>query len=118
VDKIIIRELRTRCVLGVTEEERRQKQEVVITLTLATDCRTPGRSDRFIDAVDYRALKRRVLAAVEPSSFFLLEALAEYIAQVCLEPRAVTAVTVSVDKPGALSYARSVAVEITRERVE
>jgi D-erythro-7,8-dihydroneopterin triphosphate epimerase len=116
MDRVLVRDLQARCILGVDEAERREKQDVVINLSLATDCRLPGRTDHFSDAMDYRALKRRVLALVEGSSFYLVEALAEAIAACCLEHPAVQAVTVTVDKPAALRFARSVAVEITRVR--
>jgi dihydroneopterin aldolase len=55
---------------------------------------------------------------VEDSRYYLLEALAEAIAAVCLKHRGVKGVRVRVDKPGALRFARSVAVEIERERTE
>jgi D-erythro-7,8-dihydroneopterin triphosphate epimerase len=116
LDRIIIRDLQARCVLGVMEEERREKQEVLLNLVFQTDCRVPGRTDDFADAMDYRAMKRRVLALVEGSNFYLVEALAEAVAACCLEHPAVQAVTVTVDKPAALRFARSVAVEITREK--
>lgn len=115
-DRILICDLAARCVLGVGDEERREKQEVLINLALAADLRPAANSDRFVDAVDYRAIKKRVLALVEGSAYHLVEALAEAIAATCLEDARVTAVTVRVDKPGALRFARSVAVEITRGR--
>ncbi len=116
LDKIHIRDLRLRCIIGVCEEERRGKQDVLINLTLHADLRTPGRSDRIEDTVDYGAVEKRVIATVDQSSCLLVEHLAERIAQVCLDDPRVERVVVSVDKPGALPFARSVAVEITRDR--
>jgi FolB domain-containing protein len=87
---------------------------VIISITLFADLRKAGRSDRFEDAIDYRALKKEVLAAVEDSHFMLVEALAEQTAQICLRRPGVRGVRVRVDKPTALRYARSVAVEIIR----
>ena len=116
MDRILIKELRARCVLGVGPEERRDRQEVVINLALGADLHLPGRSDRFEDAVDYRAIKKRVLEAVENSQFRLVEALAQAIAELCLEYPAVQQVTVEVEKPSALRFARSVSAKITRAR--
>lgn len=116
MDTIRINELHARCILGVGEEERREKQDVVIHLELETDCRQPGKSDRFEDAVDYRAIKKQVLALVEGSQFFLLEALSEAIANTCLYHPAVNRARVQVEKPSALRFARSVAVSIEREQ--
>jgi len=116
MDRILIKDLRARCILGVTDEERREKQDVVINLALSADLHRAGKSDRFEDAVDYRGLKKRVIAMVENSQYYLVEALAERIAEMCLEHPAVAQAQVTVEKPSALRFARSVGVEITRQR--
>ncbi len=116
MDRILIRDLRARCILGINPEERREKQDVVINLVIHADLSKAGRSDRLEDTVDYRALKKRVLALAEASQYFLAEALAEAIAATCLEDAAVQQVEVRVDKPHALRFARTVAVENTRGR--
>ena len=116
MDRIVIRDLRARCVLGLSEEERREKQDVVVQLVLFADLRRAGHSDQVADTVDYRALKKRVLALVEGSHFNLVEALAEAIAGACLEEPRVARVRVQVDKPGALRFSRTVGVRIVRQR--
>ena len=116
MDRTYIRDLALRCFIGVFPEERREKQDVVINVVLECDHRPAARSDRLEDAVDYKALKKQIVALVEASQFYLVEALADRIAASCLENPRVARVTVTVDKPGALRFARSVGVEITRER--
>jgi dihydroneopterin aldolase/D-erythro-7,8-dihydroneopterin triphosphate epimerase len=115
-DRIHIRDLALRCVIGLYPAERRQKQDVVLNLTIEADLRAAGRSDDLADTVDYKAIKRAIIAAVERSRYRLVEALAERVAAIALRHRGVHRVTVCVDKPGALRFARSVAVEIARER--
>lgn len=114
MDRVFIKDLLARCVIGVGDEERREKQDVLINISLATDLREVGRTDRFEDAVDYRALKKRILRMTEESEYHLVESLAERIAEMCLENPAVSEAQVSVEKPTALRYARSVGVEVTR----
>jgi D-erythro-7,8-dihydroneopterin triphosphate epimerase len=116
MDRILIRDLRVRCIIGINEDERREKQDVVINLALSVDLRHAGKSDRFEDTVDYRALKKRIVAMVEDSHFYLIEALAEAVANICLENPQVQKVQVSLDKPYALRFAQSVGVEIVRWR--
>jgi FolB domain-containing protein len=116
MDRILIRDLQARCIIGINDEERREKQDVVINLAISVDLRPAGRSDRIEETVDYHALKKRILAMVEDSSFFLVEALAESIANICLEYPLIKHVQVTLDKPSALRFARSVGVEIMRER--
>ncbi|MDA8098360.1 MAG: dihydroneopterin aldolase [Nitrospiraceae bacterium] len=114
MDRIIISDLAARCIIGVYEEERKEKQDVVITLILSAELAKAGKSDDIADTVDYRGVKKRVLSLVEGSSYRLVEALAEAVAAVCLAERGVKEATVRVEKPGALRFARTVAVEITR----
>ncbi len=118
MDRIIISDLRARCIIGINEDERREKQDVSITFSLYADLRKAGQTDRYADAVDYRSIKKRVLATVEESRYYLLEALAEAVADACLATPGVHKVQVRVDKPSALRFARSVAVEIIRERAQ
>jgi dihydroneopterin aldolase/D-erythro-7,8-dihydroneopterin triphosphate epimerase len=115
-DKIYIRDLAVRCIIGVNHDERTEKQDVIINIVLYTDTRKAGQTDILEDSVDYKMVKKAVLSLVENSAFLLIEKLAEEIAKVCLEDSKVQKVNVTVDKPGALRYTRSVAVEIVRTR--
>ena len=116
MDRILIKYLMLRCVLGLSDEERREKQDVLINLILWTDLRPAAASDSIEDAVDYSALKKRIITLVEVSQYHLAETLADRIARLCLEQRAVQQVQVTVEKPTALRFAHSVGVEIIRSR--
>ncbi|MDX9975536.1 MAG: dihydroneopterin aldolase [FCB group bacterium] len=116
LDRIHIRDLLARCIVGIYAHEREQKQDVVVNITLYADLRRACASDRIEDTVDYKGVKKAVHAMIEESAFQLIERLAEEVASLCLRFQGVQRVMVSVDKPGALRFARSVAVEITRER--
>ncbi len=118
MDRIIISDLLVRSIIGVRDEERRDKQDVLINLSLDVDLRKAGRSDRLADSVDYRDLNKKILRMVEGSTFHLVEALAQAVADICLENPAVREVRVRVEKPGALRFSRSVGVEITRQRAD
>ena len=116
MDKIHIRDLALRCIIGIYPEERINKQDVIINITMETDLSKAGQSDDVNDTVDYKAVKLAVLDLVEKSEFNLIESLADRIAKICLNADGVERATVTIDKPGALRFCKSVAVEITRER--
>ncbi len=42
MDRIIISDLAARCIIGVYEEERKEKQDVVITLILSAELAKAG----------------------------------------------------------------------------
>lgn len=115
-DRIVIRDLLVRTIIGVNDWERENQQDVLIHLTLIADLSNAGRSDSIDDTVNYRTITKRVLAHVEHSTRFTIEALAQDIADICLAERGVWRVEVKLEKPGALRFARSVGVKIVRER--
>jgi dihydroneopterin aldolase/D-erythro-7,8-dihydroneopterin triphosphate epimerase len=116
MDKIYIQDLALRCIIGVFPEERRDKQDVIVNVVLEADLRAAGRSDDLADSVDYKSVKKRIIEIVEGSDFNLVETLAERIAAACLDDSHVDRAVVRVDKPGALRFARSVAVEVDRAK--
>ena len=116
MDKIIISDLLVRCVIGIRDDERKDKQDVLINISLDVDLRKAGKSDRLEDSVDYRILNKQIVRMAENSQFYLVEALAEAVAGICLEHPSVKEARVLIEKPGALRFARSVGVEITRQR--
>ena len=114
LDQVHIVDLQLRCIIGIYPEERQEKQDVILNITLYADLRQAGNTDDLRDTVDYKSVKQAVRTLVEGSSFKLVEKLASEVARVCLEPALVKKVQVRIDKPGALRFARSVAVEIMR----
>lgn len=115
-DRIHIRDLSTRCIIGIYEEERTKKQDVIFNIVLHADLSKPGTSDQIEDTVDYKTIKENILAMAEASSYNLIERLADHVAEICLTDPRIARAEVTVDKPGALRFARSVAVTLVRDR--
>ena len=84
-DQIQIKDLLLRAIIGINAEERRNRQDVLINITLHADTRAAGLSDDIADAVNYRTITKRVIAMVESSQFYLVEKLAAEIAALCLD---------------------------------
>ena len=115
-DRILIKDLHLRTIIGINDEERSDRQDVLINLIVETDTRRAGKSDDIADAVNYRTLTKQIIELVETSRFLLVERLAEEIAGLCLSDVRVERVSVTVEKPQALRFARSVGVSIERSR--
>ncbi|MBN2451335.1 MAG: dihydroneopterin aldolase [Lentisphaeria bacterium] len=118
MDRIVIEDLLLRCIVGVNPEERVKEQDVVLRIALDVDLRAAGRSDALGDTVDYKSLKAGIRTFVEGSRFLLVERLAHEVARLCLEHAAVEKAWIRVEKPGALRFARTVAVEVERTRAD
>ncbi len=116
MDKVIIRNLRARGIIGVNPWEREKPQEILINIVLFTDNRAAEASDDIADCVNYRTVAKKVLAHAETAARYTVEALAGDLARLCLAEPGVMRVQVRVEKPGAVRFADSVGVEIERAR--
>lgn len=118
MDQILIKDLLVRGVIGISEREREQPQDILINVLIYTDTKKAGQTDSIDDCVNYRTVSKKILAYVEKVNRYTVEALAEDISKLCLEEKGVKAVRVRVEKPGAVRFARSVGVEIERSTGE
>lgn len=116
MDKIIVRDLLLRGIIGINPDERVNKQDILVNLVMYADTRRAGETDDIEQAVNYRTITKRLIEHVEESADLLVEKLANDIAGIILTEFAVERVMVRVEKPGALRFAESVGVEIERSR--
>lgn len=114
--KIIIEDLKVSTIIGVNPNERVDKQEVSIDLEIWCDLQEGVKTDKIVDTIDYKIIKKEILSYVENSSYNLLETLAYKICKVVLQDNRIKKVKVRVNKPGALSYAKNVAIELSMKR--
>jgi FolB domain-containing protein len=116
MDKVFIKDLLVRGVIGINDWERGIVQDILINITAFTDTGTAAVTDDIADCVDYRALAKKAQAHAETAKRFTVEALANDLAKICLEQKGVIRVLVRVEKPGAVRFAKSVGVEVERSR--
>jgi FolB domain-containing protein len=116
MDKVIIKDLVARGIIGVNDWEREKQQEILINIVAFADTRKAAASDRLADCVDYRALAKRAREHAESAARHTVEALANDLAALCLQDPAIERVIVRVEKPGAVRFSASVGVEIERNR--
>jgi FolB domain-containing protein len=115
MDKVFIKDLLIRGVIGISEKERSQPQDILVNVTLYTDISKGGTTDNIDDCVNYRTVGKSILAHVEKCPRYTVEALATDISIICLENPAVYKARVRVEKPGAVRFSKSVGVEIVRK---
>ncbi|MCP4166772.1 MAG: dihydroneopterin aldolase [Chloroflexi bacterium] len=108
-----------RGILGINPEERKNRQDIMINVTMWADTGAAARSDAIEDAVNYRTVAKAIIHHVEEGAPMLVERLVAEIAEICfrIDDR-IAAVEVTVQKIGALRFAHSVGVSIYRNREE
>ncbi|MBI3165421.1 MAG: dihydroneopterin aldolase [Anaerolineales bacterium] len=118
MDKVFIKDLLARGIIGIREWEREKEQDILINVTVYTDTIRAAETDDINDCVDYSALAREIQSHAETAKRLTVEALANDLAKICLQTPLVRKVVVRVEKPGAVRFAKSVGVEVERKRDE
>lgn len=118
MDKVIIKNLLARGIIGVRDWERKRAQDILINITLFNDTRRAAETDDIKDCADYSEVTKKVQAHAESAARLTVEALANDLAGICLAQNNVQRVIVRVEKPTAVRFAESVGVEIERTRNE
>ena len=118
LDQIHIRDLVVSGILGINPDERINRQDILVNATLWADTRAAAASDDIDDAVNYRTITKQLIAHIEQGEPMLVERLVAELVAICLDAdRRITAVEMTVEKPGALRHARSVGITIYRTRI-
>jgi len=115
-DRIFLRGLNTRCIIGFIDWERRTPQTLLIDLEIPCDCTRAAHSDQVEDTVDYKRVAKRVLGWVPTTKFQLVETLAHHLALLLVSEFELDWIRVSINKPGAISDSRDVGVQLERRR--
>lgn len=118
MDKIFLRGIRVKTLIGLYEWERKNKQTIVLDLELGLNA-SFSCSDDIADTVHYGEVCTYVRQDLAKRNFLLLERLAEHIAQTLFTQFAPLAwLRIKLVKPGILADVDEVGVEIERFRIE
>ena len=69
MDIVFVRDLRIETVIGIYDWEREIKQTVVLDLEMGTDVRKGAATERIEDALNYKAVAKRMIQFVGDSRF-------------------------------------------------
>ena len=115
-DKIFVKNLILPCKVGVSEEERKRKQNLIIDIEISCDLANAGTSDDLKKSINYAEIREKVTELLIKSEFKLLESLAENVASLILMDAKASRVTIEVKKQK-YSAKPSMGIQITRDRV-
>lgn len=114
MDIVFIRDLEVKTVIGVFDWERKIRQRLVFNIELGTDIGAASKTDDLNDTLDYKAISHAIEEMAEASSYHLVEALVHAVAEMVRERFGVKWLSITLDKPGAVSCAKSVGVKVER----
>ena len=116
MDQIHIKEISGAARIGVTEEERRQPQKILVDVVLFLDLAAAAHTDDLTLTVDYSQVVRIVLEVMQARTYLLLESLTHQICQRLLASSQVDSVRVEVQKFPELLQPSAKAVAVLMQR--
>lgn len=116
MDTVFIQQLKVETIIGIFDWERRVKQTVSLDLEMSTDVAKAALSDNIDDAVNYKAVAKRLIQFIGDAEYQLVETLAEKVCEIILTEFTVSWVKLRLSKPGAVRHADNVGVIIERRR--
>lgn len=114
LDIIFIEDLRIDAIIGIYDWEREVRQTVALDIEMAADIARPASTEKIDDALNYKAVAKRLIAYTEASQFQLVETLAENLVNIILTEFDVPWCRLKLSKLGAVTGSRSVGVIIER----
>lgn len=114
MDTIFVKNLQLKAVIGCLPWERKIKQTLLLSFELSTDAQKISQTDDINSALNYALICEKISAFVAQSQYQLIETLAEQIAQLLQREFAVTALRLTLEKPGAIAGAQTVGVTLER----
>jgi dihydroneopterin aldolase len=114
LDIVFIEDLRIDTIIGIYDWEREVKQTIALDIEMAADNVKPASSENIADALNYKAVSKRMIAFTEESRFQLVETLAEHLVEIILNEFNVPWCRLKLSKLGAVTGSRAVGVIIER----
>jgi dihydroneopterin aldolase len=113
MDQIVIQDLEVFYRVGVPDQERAERQRLLLTIELERDFTLAAKTDDLAKTIDYHQLSRRLLGYGDGRSWKLIETLAVELAAMILREFKPERVAVEVKK-FVLAEARWVSVRARR----
>jgi len=114
LDIVFIEDLRIETIIGIYDWERKIKQTISLDIEMAADNQRPAASENIDDALNYKAVAKRMISFTEESQFQLVETLAERLVEIIMTDFNVPWCRLKLSKLGAVTGSRSVGVIIER----
>ena len=114
LDIVFIEDLRIDTIIGIYDWEREVKQTIALDIEMAADNTIPASSEDIEDALNYKAVAKRMIAFTEESQFQLVETLSERLVEIIMGEFNVPWCRLKLRKLGAVTGSRSVGVIIER----
>ena len=114
--KVQINELVLNASIGIHEYERKKKQRVSISLSIKADDNLSEVNESISNVVSYEHVIKKLKKLINSGHIDLIETLSEKIFELCFCDSRVLSVWMKLEKLDVFSDAKSVGIEISRDK--
>lgn len=114
--RIRIKDLSLRTYIGINEDEIRNKQDILVNITLLYPAADAVQINDINHALNYRTITKAIIQYVEENRFALLERLTQDVLDIVMQHEQVRYAEVEIDKPHALRFSESVSITLAADR--
>ena len=111
-DQIIIKGIRSNCIIGINQDEREKKQEIIINLVIFYDFSKIN--DEIKNTINYSSVYKFTKKFIENSKFYLIETLGNKLADKLIKEFKINQIEIEIIKPSVFDVEETISVKLKR----
>jgi len=113
---VLIKDFHIKEIIGIHKHERINKQKIIFNIIIDVNQETLPDENSFSSIVDYEKITNKLKNLAKNKSYNFLESLAEDSFSEIFKDKRINSVKIKIEKPDAISNAKSVGVEVFKSR--
>jgi len=113
---VLIKDFLINEVIGIHKHEKTQKQKIIFNIVIDVNQNTLPDENNLSSIVDYEKITNKLEILAKNKSYNFLESLAEDSFEEIFKDKRINSVKIKIEKPDAISNAKSVGVEVFKSR--
>ena len=113
---VLIKDFIVNEIIGIHEHEKIKKQKIIFNLVIDVNQNTVPNDSDLNSIIDYEKITNKLKNLTKNKNYNFLESLAEDSFKEIFEDKRINAVKIKIEKPEAITNAKSVGIEVYKNR--
>jgi 7,8-dihydroneopterin aldolase/epimerase/oxygenase len=113
---VLIKDFLINEIIGIHKHEKINKQKIIFNIVIDINQDTVPNESSLSSVVDYEQITNKLKKIAKEKNYNFLESLAEDSFKEIFEDRRINSVKIKIEKPDAISNAKSVGIEVFKSR--
>ena len=113
---VLIKDFLINEIIGIHKHEKIKKQKIIFNIVIDVNQNTLPDENNLSSIVDYEKITNKLENLAKSKNYNFLESLAEDSFEEIFEDKRINSVKIKIEKPNAISNAKSVGIEVFKSR--